>query len=268
MMLGDGAMSQDHRQLIPVSLIVLLVQVVYRLMYFAKSGALTKPLLARQLNRTIIGNDRGPEIPYWSLCRLKAIFIAQSLFGAGRFTGQVSRIYQRLEKCAKPRQIDRVETIEANAYGIDFLNQLVQRPRPVVVKGLALQTAAVSRWTFGDLVRRFGTDPVLLTEIATAVHREGRLNEIEQPGLYLANCEILFHRHPELREELDIGGLVGPSNPLMATSMQLFLGRGGTGTPYHCANIWNLFIMVSGSKRWTLVDPSTCTSCIRGSAPI
>jgi hypothetical protein len=98
-------------------------------------------------------------------------------------------------------------------------------------------------------------DEVLLTDVAKAAHREGRLGEIESPDLYLANCEILFHRHPELGRDIDIAFLVGPSSPMRSTSMQLFLGRKGTGTSFHCANIWNLFVMVSGSKRWTLIDP-------------
>jgi ectoine hydroxylase-related dioxygenase (phytanoyl-CoA dioxygenase family) len=42
---------------------------------------------------------------------------------------------------------------------------------------------------------------------------------------------------------------------LHLTSLQLFLGRSETGTPFHCANVWNVFVMIEGAKKWTLVDP-------------
>ena len=37
--------------------------------------------------------------------------------------------------------------------------------------------------------------------------------------------------------------------------IQFFLGRGGTGTGFHCANGFNWFYMIEGSKKWTFVDP-------------
>jgi hypothetical protein len=36
---------------------------------------------------------------------------------------------------------------------------------------------------------------------------------------------------------------------------QIFAGKEGTGSPFHCASVYNMFYMIDGSKKWWFVDP-------------
>ena len=36
---------------------------------------------------------------------------------------------------------------------------------------------------------------------------------------------------------------------------QIFVGREGTGSPFHHAAVYNMFYMVDGQKTWWFIDP-------------
>jgi hypothetical protein len=36
---------------------------------------------------------------------------------------------------------------------------------------------------------------------------------------------------------------------------QLFVGREGTGSPFHHAAVYNMFYMIDGKKQWWFIDP-------------
>jgi hypothetical protein len=145
----------------------------------------------------------------------------------------------------------------------------VKRPHPVVLKGFAKQSPAVKKWSVDWIVANFGNEKAL-TKTLLGDNIPGRVKDINTPGTYLHNCEAIFVNHPELVEDLELSRLLpfvsadgNPKNPHLANlhpragplPIQFFLGRGGTGTGFHCANGFNWFYMIEGSKKWTFVDP-------------
>lgn len=159
-----------------------------------------------------------------------------------------------------------IPTIDAAAQDFsaqDFFTNYIKRPHPVVLKGFAKNTEAVQKWTLDYLVEKFGDDDVLL-KTPEADNVKGKLKDLNVPGNYLHNCESLFLNHPELTKALEVeklkvltgGDTIANDHPnLGPLPLQLFTGRGGTGTAFHCANAYNFFFQVSGEKKWTFVDP-------------
>jgi hypothetical protein len=135
----------------------------------------------------------------------------------------------------------------------DFHREFIARPHPTVLRGFAADSEAVRTWSFRAMLERFGDEQVLLTT------REldgdpGQLKAVESGKVYLHNSEILFRRHPELADALPLDRLAAYSD-MRPTYLQLFLGRKGTGSPFHAAANWNWFFNVEGRKTWWFVDP-------------
>ena len=145
----------------------------------------------------------------------------------------------------------------------------MKRPHPVVLKGFAKQSPAVKKWSVDWIVANFGNEKAL-TKTLLGDNIPGRVKDINTPGTYLHNCEAIFVNHPELVEDLELSKLLpfvsadgNSKKPHLANlhpragplPIQFFLGRGGTGTGFHCANGFNWFYMIEGSKKWTFVDP-------------
>jgi hypothetical protein len=135
----------------------------------------------------------------------------------------------------------------------EFRARFVDNAHPVVLRGFAAAAASRAPWSFAELLARYGDEPVLLTR-AERDGYEGRLREVDDPEVYVHNCEVLFRRDPELLAGLELERL----EPYIGKRLgyaQLFVGRGGTGTPFHAAAVWNWFVMLDGRKTWYFVDP-------------
>lgn len=135
----------------------------------------------------------------------------------------------------------------------EFRARFVDNPHPVVLRGFASEVAGRSPWAFADLLGRYGDEPVLLTR-AERDGYEGQLREVDDPEVYVHNCEVLFRRYPALLADLELDRLEPYLGKRLAYA-QLFVGRGGTGTPLHAAAVWNWFVMLDGRKTWCFVDP-------------
>ena len=137
----------------------------------------------------------------------------------------------------------------------EFIERFVNANTPVVVKGLS----DVEHWSIDWLLRNYGDTYVLFTDLVSGRHYEAPLRDIDNPGesgevRYLHNSGRLFEQHPHLIRDLALDGL----RPVEGDSFaqQLFIGtKRGTGSPFHCAGIVNLFYQLEGCKRWTLVHP-------------
>ena len=133
------------------------------------------------------------------------------------------------------------------------VQELVAKRSPFVYRGF-LEPARLQSLTLSHLVANHGEDPVLFTRAES--HFFARLADVSRPGYYLANCESLLANHPELLAEIPIARLQALSD-MHYNSTQLFLSDGDvTGSPLHCANNENLYLLVQGHKRWTLVHPN------------
>ena len=143
--------------------------------------------------------------------------------------------------------------------GPGFHETWIQTPCPAVVRGGA---AHVTEWTIDNLMRRFPDTEVVMTDFRTGRSFDAPLGEARertdrggQPP-YIHNCEQLLARHPELYQELDLGRYADGLRLPFHTA-QLFMGlHRGSGTPFHCANNYNVFLQLEGRKRWTFVDPN------------
>jgi hypothetical protein len=100
---------------------------------------------------------------------------------------------------------------------------------------------------------RYGEEKVLLTTKEKDGF-DGLLKEVDNPGVYLHNSEVLFNKYPEIWDKLDTKRL-DPYLHKKCGYAQLFMGRQGTGTSFHCASGINWFYMIDGTKKWYFIDP-------------
>lgn len=205
----------------------------------------------------------GPKLPFFMRIRLKWLWF-RGVWTANA-DGHKPRIEQKFN-----RFIAKVEDwVEAhvpqfegeaplpeydwrNGSPEDFYRKFVRTPQPVVLRGYALQTEAVKKWSFDYLLDKCGEVEVNLNSRDN--DWPGKLKEVRDPNIYCANADAPFKAFPELAEDLSIPKLQ-PYLKRRNTWNQLFIGRKATGSGYHCAGIWNFFFMVEGRKKWTFVDP-------------
>ncbi len=257
------------------------LQLAIRAKYAAESWGGVKPFLSRSLSghppmtETDIAAPAGAEGPDidWStalgikltwvtaaMCRQSNLAsLAYRYSGLRHMTCQLhDTMYRRvLAQCRQrgPARRDLpVSELDWRTQSPETLRkQLVERPRPVVLRGLAKDSEAVRSWSFDSLLERFGQEEVLLTTDKLDGER-GQLSAVQSDKVYLHNSEVLFRRHPELLDALPLDQVAAYSN-MRPTYMQLFLGRKGTGTPFHTASNWNWFFNIEGRKTWYFVDP-------------
>jgi len=245
-----------------------------RARYGLESWAGIKPFVSRSLNGhpESDGAGSGPELDWGTSLGIKLLWATAAAFrqhplaaAAYRYSGARfvanechEALYRRvLERCRAHGPVERDVPLPEfdwrHRSSAEFHAKFVDRPHPVVLRGFASASEAVREWSFDGLVERFGQQRVLLTT-ADLDGEAGTLDAVESNKVYLHNSEILFRRHPELADALPLDALAGYSD-MRPTYLQLFLGRAGTGTPFHAAANWNWFFNIEGRKSWAFVDP-------------
>jgi hypothetical protein len=134
----------------------------------------------------------------------------------------------------------------------DFYEKFVKNPRPVVLRGIT--KGKVPMISFDKILEKYGEDDVILTRGDIARDYLGKLKEVNDPKVYLVNCETVINRHPELREQINMNVFADYMKKKVGY-VQMFVGRNKTSTPLHCASNWNFFTMLDGKKTWYFVDP-------------
>jgi hypothetical protein len=136
----------------------------------------------------------------------------------------------------------------------DFYQEyVVKNPRPVVLRRFSKSPESLQKWKFESLMERFGDEQVYLTQSDKDGYL-GKLREVEDPKVYLHNSETLFLKDPSLMESMKLGRLKDYIGKGLGYC-QLFMGKCGTGTPFHNAAVWNFFTMLDGKKTWYFVSP-------------
>ena len=218
------------------------------------------------------GAEPGPDLDRGTALGIKLLWATAAAFrqhplaaAAYRFSGARfvanechEALYRRvLERCRTHGSVSRDTPLPEfdwkHRTAEEFRAEFVERPHPVVLRGFASDTEAGRTWTFDGLLERFGQEQVLLTT-PELDGEPGRLDAVESEKVYLHNSEVLFRRYPELVDALSLDALAGYSD-MRPTYLQLFLGREGTGTPFHAAANWNWFFNIEGRKSWAFVDP-------------
>ena len=243
----------------------IIVPIVLYARSFVASWFFIKPLFMK-INGAPCLRERKyavPTIPGGMMFRLKLLWFQ----GVWRSTIQdhspgiekrFMKLISRIENYAESHFQEVKEEIPLPEYDWrngtpeDFHDKFVKTPQPVVLRGFALQTEAVKKWSFDYILDKCGDVQVNLT--TATEDRPGRLDEVRDPSIYCANADAPFKKCPELADDMGIPKLA-PYLKRDNTWNQFFIGRKATGSGYHCAGIWNFFFMVEGRKKWTFVDP-------------
>lgn len=205
-----------------------------------------------------------PSVPYWDLVKLKLLWIARiwapqtsqpvKSWLDARHLAVMRRIEAHVEKTGtlQQQEIPLPEFDWKNGTPEEFYERFVKTPMPVVLRGYALETDAVKKWSFDHIIEKCGDVQVNLT--GPESDWMGPLREVRDPTIYCANADAPFKRVPQLTTELAAHTLQ-PYLKRENTFNQIFIGQKATGSGYHCAGIWNFFYMIEGEKKWTFVDP-------------
>ncbi len=154
---------------------------------------------------------------------------------------------------SKARGIPVPEYDWENGNPKEFYETFVKTPHPVVLRGF-LKGTEIMDYNFENMMSLFGDEDVLLANPEEQDGYKGKLRDVQNPKIYLHNSEILFNKYPAFWKMLKTDRLE-PYMQKKSSFAQFFIGRGGTGAPFHNANGWNFFYMVDGVKRWHFVDP-------------
>lgn len=129
--------------------------------------------------------------------------------------------------------------------------------RPVVLREFLQRSADWRDWSLDAFLETYGDEQDLLC-CPVRDGYPGRVREIVVPGVYLHNTQILLRRYPELLRQAGFALLPQTiAKGLMFSGVtQLMIGRGRSGSFWHCAGGLNLFCMLAGRKRWTFIDPA------------
>ncbi len=202
------------------------------------------------------------------------------------FFGRVrSRVQDRLLRQGLPeRGVVPVPCIDPHSITPRaFRQDYVLAYAPVVLKRFGSGWPAVRKWTPEFFRSRYGNqklcvrvksvdlapESIYAREVTMAEFIEDILSGGES---YASNLEDLFNANPELRDDLDIPGLLPYSCAHAATiarrsrrwripkwgeilSTQIFISNSKGRTGYHCATGGNFFLQVYGRKRWLFVNP-------------
>ena len=157
-----------------------------------------------------------------------------------------------------PGAVTAVDEFDWRARPIEEFFSAYLRPcRPVVFRGLMRDHTDLERWRLERLLEEFGDERVRLTCPVNPDY-QGAMAEIDIPGVYMHNSDMLFGRNPQLVRELGVASMAqqirGPL--LFGGLVQLFAGRKRTGSRWHAAPPQNMFMMLEGRKKWSFIEPS------------
>jgi len=135
----------------------------------------------------------------------------------------------------------------------EFYKIFVQKPHPVVLRGFMKDTKLLKELSWDQVLKKYGEEDVYLTKRELDGY-PGKLKEVNNPNVYLHNSEKLFSKYPEIRNLCQYERLE-PFLKMKVGYEQIFVGREGTGSPFHHASVYNMFYQVDGSKKWWFIDP-------------
>lgn len=162
----------------------------------------------------------------------------------------------------------------------EFLAGYARPGRPVVIRGFAADVPAISKWSLPFFADRYGH-----LEVQSVDGRNRSVGDLDDgtanftteqmpwreqirrmeagDGDYLAFYGEVFQSDPTLVRDLEpdrVRPYLG-RRLLKEPIPKLFLGAEGTSTQWHCAELQNLFVEVSGRKRWLMAAPEY-TPCL------
>jgi hypothetical protein len=249
-----------------------------RLKHAKETWLYTKPFLLRDINKVYdrpFPTHAAPDVDAFRYTLLKllwtnAAFFQQSvpLMAAYGMSGLYHASHLALKPLEmslladakkagvpKPRMIPIPEFDWQNQPPEKFIEDFVRKPFPVVLRGFSKGRPVMDMYKFDNILAKYGEETALLTKKSKDGF-EGKLKEVRDPEVYCHNSEFLFVKYPELQAALELERMNPYSDGKLSAYCQLFIGRQGTGSPFHCAAVWNWFHQLDGKKTWWFVDPN------------
>ena len=135
----------------------------------------------------------------------------------------------------------------------EFYDTFVKRPHPVILRGFMKDTQLLKDMSWDQVLKKYGEEDVFLTKKELDGF-PGKLKEVDNPSTYLHNSEVIFNKYPKIRDLFQYERLE-PYLKMEVGYEQIFVGKQGTGSPFHNASVYNMFYMIEGKKKWWFVDP-------------
>lgn len=160
--------------------------------------------------------------------------------------------------------------LDAKAFQATYLRS----NSPVILRGFAADWLSTARWSPRYLAEKYGDEKIPVRLRGDGLDDEDLryidmtmaelVDDVEHGGRFFGgHLEDVLHRNAELLSEIDLPRMeeylcsrrvLFPKLSRIA-SLQMFLSGAGTCSGFHCAGGPNLFLMIHGRKRWTMVDP-------------
>lgn len=135
----------------------------------------------------------------------------------------------------------------------EFYNTFKVLHHPVVLRGFMNNTELLTKFNFENILKNYAEEKVSLTNNEKDGY-EGLLKEVNNASTYLHNSEKIFLKYPEVRKYFQYERFEDYLRMKIGYE-QLFVGREGTGSPFHHAAVHNWFYMIDGTKKWWFIDP-------------
>lgn len=192
--------------------------------------------------------------------------VTRALF-SGLIKNQKESLAKKIKDLPNSSHVE-IETT-SNISPEDFHKNYLTKNRPVIIKGGAKDWAAVSKWNIDFFATNFPNEeqPKIATsgeEIKSAkesgekleYYKLSELKDSEKKDKYYGNFSPLVHKYPELKKDLKLDWLRKLQNKYSSLMMyQLFMGAKNHKTDLHSEISSNLFIMLSGQKKWAMCSP-------------
>lgn len=141
----------------------------------------------------------------------------------------------------------------------EFFDAFTKIRHPVVLRGFMKNTDLLTKLDWDTVLKNYAEEDVFLTKPELDGF-DGKLKEVNNPKTYLHNSECLFNKYPEIRDLFQYQRLE-PYLRMKVGYEQIFVGRGGTGSPFHHAAVFNMFYQIDGTKKWWFIDPYDSFLC-------
>jgi hypothetical protein len=201
---------------------------------------------------TITGLSRdGFSILYVILCKTGIMSLMNMLHSwlSDRLVAQ----FEAAGFTGSEREVPIPEYDWKNGTPEEFYNLFVKKPHPVILRNFMGDTQLLKDLSWETVLKKYGEEDVFLTRRELDGY-PGKLKEVENNQVYLHNSEKLFNKYPDIRKLFQYKRL----EPYLHQKVgyeQLFVGREGTGSPFHNAAVFNMFYQIDGQKKWWFVDP-------------
>jgi hypothetical protein len=201
----------------------------------------------------VVGLCRELILPYYLLSCTGGLYVLQLVhdYLCHRLQSQCE-----VNGCNANQNVEEIPVPEYDWRNGDpetFYKTFVQRPHPVVLRGFMQDAELLKELKWHNMLTEYGNTDVSLTKKELDGY-VGKLSEVEDQNVYLHNSETLFLMHSKLRDLFQYHRLE-PYLHMKVGYEQVFVGKEGTGSPFHHAAVYNMFYQIDGRKRWYFIDP-------------